>query len=481
MKLYLRIFIVYFLLLGLAGYYLYTLSINEIKPAMRQSSEEVLVDVANLLAEIIEPEFSRIDFDQSDFRREVDDFLSRSMTATIFSVDKSRSNLRIYITDAKGIVRYHSGENARTIIGQDYSRWNDVYLTLKGRYGARSTEDISGNPLSTVMYVAAPILREGEIIGVLTVGKPGIDVQPFIDRSIANLKKHGIFILIISLMLGIALSYWLTQSIRRLTNYAKAVSKGESATLPTTYDNELKLLGNSMEEMRQELEGKNYVEQYVHSLTHELKSPISAINGASELISQQMDEQDFNTLKNNILGESARLNDFVNRLLDLVRVEKLSVLDSVEPVQIGDVVQDVIETKRSQFDAKHVDLSFESKSKSEPCLVMADRFLLKQCLDNLLQNALDFSPEESSVDIDCYQKESVVEVNIMDSGDGIPEYALERIFERFYSLNRPNGAPKSSGIGLSFVKQIIQLHNGDIWVKNRSSGGVIATICLPVK
>ncbi len=474
MKLYLRIFVAYFLLLGLAGYYLYALSVNEIKPAMRQSSEEILVDVANLLAEIVEAEFSATAFEQSNFVNEVDDFLNRSMSAKIFSVDKSKSNLRIYITDSNGIVRYHSGAESFFKVGADYSRWNDVYLTLQGKYGARSTEDVPGNVLTSVMYVAAPIIKNNNIIGVLTVGKPGIDIQPFIDRSIANLKRHGLVILFISLFLGIALSYWLTRSIRGLTNYAKAVSEGKDVPLPKVYDSELKLLGNSMEEMRVELEGKNYVEQYVHSLTHELKSPISAINGASELISQEMDTQDFEKLRANIIHGASRLNDFVNRLLDLVRVEKLSVLEGLEQISMKEMIQALIEAKLPQFENKDVEIVFNADNTS----VMGDKFLLRQCVDNLLQNALDFSFKGAVVVVECTESDSIIEVTVSDEGEGIPDYATDRILERFYSLPRPNGASKSSGIGLSFVKQVVQLHHGELSVLNKPSRGVIAKISL---
>lgn len=475
MKLYLRIFVAYFLLLGLAGYYLYTLSVNEIKPAMRQSGEEILVDVANLLAETVEEEFSSTAFEEGSFVSEVDDFLNRSMSARIFSIDKSKSNLRIYITDSNGIVRYYSGPESFSKIGSDYSQWNDVYLTLQGKYGARSTEDVPGNVLTSVMYVAAPIIKNDEIIGVLTVGKPGIDIQPFIEQSINNLKRHGLVILFISLALGIVLSYWLTHSIRGLTHYAKAVSEGKNVSLPKIYDSELKLLGNSMEEMRVELEGKNYVEQYVHSLTHELKSPISAIDGASELISQGMDAQDFEKLKANIVHEASRLNDVVNRLLDLVRVEKLSVLEGIQQVSMREIIEELIETKLPQCSRKGVEITVNIDDIS----VMGDRFLLRQCVDNLLQNALDFSLEGGAIVVECIEGDSTVEIVVSDEGEGIPDYAIDRIFERFYSLQRPNGASKSSGIGLSFVKQVVKLHHGELSVFNKSSRGVMAKINLP--
>lgn len=89
--------------------------------------------------------------------------------ANISGITKSRNEYRVYVTDAKGIVLFDSSGNAT---GQDYSRWNDVWLTLQGKYGARSTPINANNPESTVMYVAAPVRDGQSIIGVLSVGKP---------------------------------------------------------------------------------------------------------------------------------------------------------------------------------------------------------------------------------------------------------------------------------------------------------------------
>ena len=89
------------------------------------------------------------------------------------------------MTDAKGIVLLDSSGVA---VGQDYSRWNDVYLTLRGEYGARSTRSDPDDASSSVMYVAAPIRDNGKIIGVVTVAKPNSSLQPYVDRTERRLR-----------------------------------------------------------------------------------------------------------------------------------------------------------------------------------------------------------------------------------------------------------------------------------------------------
>lgn len=479
----LRVFIVYFLLIGTSGYYLFNYAVSQVKPAMRQSSEEMLVDMSNLLAEVVSTQFAdyagdKNRFNESDFVTQVDAFLRRPLAARIFSVSKSQSRLRIYITDSQGIVRYHSSPQLQREVGKDYSQWNDVYLTLKGRYGARSSEDIQGNPLSTVMYVAAPIVHKGHIIGVLTVGKPGVDIQPFIDDIVGELKTQGLIILAVSLLVGSLLALWLTRSIRKLTAYAQRASIGDAVMLPELADKELKLLGQSMETMRIELEGKQYVEQYVHSLTHELKSPIAGIKGAVELLDKNLDEADFNKLKNNIERESSRLTDFVNRMLNLVRVESIEHIENASVFDLNALAKEIIDTKQAEADKKNIAIVLDSPQAQKPCDLNGDKLLIGQCIDNLVQNALDFSPQGETVRVQLQRQNEQLILTVQDSGEGIPDYAINRVCERFYSLPRPNGGAKSTGIGLSFVQEVMRLHKGEFAIANQSPCGVKARLAF---
>lgn len=180
MPLWVRIFAVYFLFVGLAGWFVLSTVMDEIRPGVRQSTEETLVDTANLLAEILRDPVIAGNLAQSHLPEVLEAYGRRRPEASIWGHTKSQVNHRIYVTDASGTVLLDSSGLA---VGRDYSRWNDVYLTLRGDYGARSTREDPNNPDSSVMYVAAPI-RDGErIIGVVSVAKPNQTLQPYIERS----------------------------------------------------------------------------------------------------------------------------------------------------------------------------------------------------------------------------------------------------------------------------------------------------------
>jgi len=166
--------------------------LDEVKPAVRQSTEETLVDTANLLAEMVAGEMRAGTLAQGDLARVLASYGERRPDAEIWGFRKDMVTHRIYITDAQGIVLLDSmGRD----VGKDFSRWNDVYLTLRGRYGARATEEVPGDERTAVMYVAAPVRDAERIIGVVTVSKPNSSVQPFIERAQRRLViLAGLFI-----------------------------------------------------------------------------------------------------------------------------------------------------------------------------------------------------------------------------------------------------------------------------------------------
>ena len=473
MSLSLRIFLAYFFIVGIAFILLINVIVAELKPGVRQSTEEALVEMANVLAELASAEFDHGLISQGNFSDSIERLLRRNYDARIYSVEVPDSSVRIYITDGNGIVVYDSQNKA---VGEDYSKWNDVYLTLRGSYGARSTKTDADDEFSAVMHVAAPILKNGKIVGVLTVAKPNRSVQPFINTAKRKIQIQGIALVAISLLAAILFSYWLTRSIRKLVRYSDDIASGERVTIPSLSEQELAKLANSIDNMRRQLEGKDYVEKYVHALTHELKSPISAIKGASEIINPNMPAQDLSRFMNNIQFEAERIDEMINRLLALATIESWESLQKVESVEIATTITKVIEGKQPLLDEKNLKLEMLI---APELVVSGDGFLLTQLFDNLIQNAIEFSFDGGTIIIEA-KVNNYLELSIRDNGAGIPNYAGSKIFERFYSLARPVSNKKSSGLGLSFVKQIIELHNGQVEIKNQADAGVRVDMRLPI-
>ncbi|HEY1043329.1 MAG TPA: two-component system sensor histidine kinase CreC [Telluria sp.] len=470
MKIGLRILLGYFLIVGLAAWFVMYVFVEQVKPGVRSTQEDTLIDTANLLAVMVSEDVKQGAANSALLQR-MRDFGQGRVCAPISGVAKTTLDYRVYITDARGIVIFDSDGLA---VGKDYSRWNDVYLTLRGRYGARSTRSDPDDESSTVMHVAAPIRDGDRIIGVLTVAKPNSRAQPFIERSQQSILQYGAVLLGLSLLIGVLFTLWLVFSLRKLARYAADVEKGKKVALPKLGNNEIGRLGRALDAMRHKLEGKEYVEELMHTLAHELKSPIAAIQASAELLDEDMPARERHRFLANIREQNTRQRQLIDRLLALVRVEKQQLLAVSERIEIRTLLGRVLEDARPRLDAggMKVDLDIEDFQ------VDGDPLMLRQALDNLLDNAIDFSPAGSTVRIASRVCGSGGLIEITDCGPGIPEYAETRIFERFYSLPRADGA-KSTGLGLPFVREVCTLHRGSVEVTNAPHGGARAAVVLP--
>ena len=475
MKIGLRIFLGYFLIVGLAGFFVMRVFVNEVKPGVRQAMEDTLVDTANALAELATRDMREGRIGNGRFAESVDALVRRDVRAQIWNFRKKTFDYRIYVTDARGIVVYDSTHQA---LGRDYSRWNDVYLTLHGKYGARSTRSDPNDESSSVMHVAAPIRDGDRIIGVLTVAKANQRIQPFIDSSRQAILKQGWILLSLSFLIGIGVTLWLSRSLAALGRFARAVTAGERVPAPDLGNNEIGELGRALATMRERLDGKQYVEQYVQTLAHEMKSPLSAIRAATEILEDAPPGPDRERFLHNIDSQASRLSAMIDKMLALAAIEYRHALENVETVDLAVVLAEAIEALGIRLERKQVQV--RTASPSPPALVLGDRFLLGQAISNLLDNAVDFSPVGGVVEASIEQRGEELVLRVTDAGPGVPGFALARVFERFYSLPRPDGA-RSSGIGLSFVREVAALHGGTVTLSNREQGGAVAELALPAR
>lgn len=471
----LKIFLGYFALVGLAAWFVLTIFVDEVKPGVRQAMEDTLVDTANVLAELAASDVKAGNIQTGSFAKGLAQYLARATKADIWGIKKQSADYRVYITDDKGIVIF---DTSNTALGQDYSRWNDVYLTLRGKYGVRSSPVVAGDEHSdTVMYIAAPIKDNSKIIGSLTVAKPNRTLLPFIQRAQHKIILWGALLLVLSLAIGGLFTWRFTRAIHRLRDYAMAVSLGRKAANPGSSNDELAELANAMQTMRNELDGKLYVQESIQHLTHELKSPMTAIQGALELISPNMPTADQTRFLAQIKAQSDRVQTIIQNMLGLATLEYQQQLEHLVEVDFTDLVHTQIAHLTEKANQRGIKFCMITDT---PALMKAEAFLLGQAIYNLLENALDFSPADSTIKVIISAQAKNVALTIQDQGAGIPDYAHEKIFNKFYSLPRPATGQKSTGLGLNFVQEVVKLHGGSVTLENHPEGGVIAIILLPI-
>ena len=473
MRLGFRLLLGVFLIVGLAAYFVLATFSKEVKPGVRQGMEVALVDTANLLAELAAQDLVQGTLAQGRLAQAFRSYQTRDVRAPIWGMVKRGAAWRLYVTDAGGIVRFDSSGEA---LGRDYSRWNDVALTLRGQYGARATRLDPGDPRTSAMHVAAPVLWEGKIVGVLTVVAPTASVQPFAERSAHRIRVAGAVLVAASLGIGLILTWWLTRDVARLRAYARAVGTDGKTPLPSLGAPELRELGAALEGMRARLDGRDYVEHFVHTLTHELKSPLSAIRGAAELLSEPLPDEERTRFTGNILEQEKRMRELVERLLTLASLQHRQQLLKPGPVAMGLLAERVVASRQDQAARLGVAVQVGPE---RPAQITGEAFLLEQALGNLVDNALSFAPRGSTVDVTLATRPDLLEVVVRDRGGGLPDFARDKVFTPFFSLPRPEGGAKGTGLGLCLVREVALLHGGTAALENHPEGGAVARITFP--
>ena len=469
------VFVAYVAILALCFSYPLARIGSGLLTAYLESVEEPLVDTANILAAIVGRAAERDNLDPEEFYRVFSEVRGREVAAQIYEMRKQRVDLSVYITDAQGIVLFDSDN--RETIGKDYSKWNDVARTLRGEYGARVKRDPNNPGGTAALYVAAPVRVSGKIAGVLTVIKPTVNIAAFMDVAMQQIFRISAISLAAAIILSLGASIWVNQQVGRLTRYANDVREGLRVPFPKLAPTELKTMGVAFEKMREALAGQAYVERYVEALTHEIKSPISAIRGAAEILEDASlpDDKRAHFLAN-IQSETHRIQELIDRMLKLTELEARRALGSRSPVQLAALARTIVEGAEPTLLKKHLRVDVEIAPEIS---VSGDPLLLHVALSNLVQNAIDFSAENGRIAVTAAKAGDNVELCVDDEGPGIPEFARPRLFEKFFSLERPDTGKKSTGLGLNFVKEVAALHGGTIDVSNLPQRGLRARLILP--
>lgn len=456
------------LILGFGFYRLGAYLLEDTEAQTLQATEEAAVDTANILASLVETqgvESLRDVFASSG---------QRQFQAQIFKHQKTRVGLSVYITDAQGFVLFDSLHPEH--VGRDYSDKRDVSRTLRGEYGARSSREDETDPLSSVMYIGAPVWKSGAIVGCLSVYKPQADVRAFIDDRRSDIISATVLIGAGILFLIGAVFIWVFRPIGKLTQYARGIAKGERRARPNIgRGREVNTLADALTEMRQALEGRQYATRYVQALTHELKSPLAAIQGAAELIDDEMPDADRERFLANIRDQTKRCTDLIHRLLELSSVEAQTHLSSTSALDMAKLCQLAVEESRPLAETRSVQLSCELP---ESCAFTGNEGLLRTAISQMLENAIQFSPSEGTVTLSLEMTAQSIELTICDEGPGIPDFVAKRAFERFYSY-REEPASRGNGLGLAFVKEVAELHHGSALISSLPKRGTLVTIMLP--
>ncbi len=334
------------------------------------------------------------------------------------------------------------------------------------------------------LTLGQPISLDGVIIGTLLVGKETFQVNPMEEHFIQQTGKLLLFSALgaaaLALFLGILLAYSITRPIHELIEATHAISQGNlGGQVRVRGRDEMSKLALSFNKMSTDLSRSTHARQQMTAdIAHELRTPLSLIIGQAEAVHDGVLPASLENFEI-IRDEADRLEKLVDdlRLLSLADAGELSI--NRQPVEPQKLLQEVASIYHSRLQEKQIELQM----KIEPDLefISIDPGRMTQVLTNIIDNALRYSPKNGKIILSALQTDGQVELSVQDSGPGVPEGDLERIFDRLYRgdmarQHEDNG----SGLGLTIAKSIVEMHGGQIRAINLPGEGLTISILLPV-
>ena len=218
---------------------------------------------------------------------------------------------------------------------------------------------------------------------------------------------------------------------------------------------------------------------FVANISHELKTPIGALSILSEAVLGASDDPEAITrFANRMQTEASRLSELVQEIINLSRLQDDDPLKRAQPFAISETIKEAIDQSRLNAEARKVEIVYNN---NDSAIVNGDRDQITMAIHNLVENAINYSPDATRVAIGINEADGICEISVSDQGIGIPEKDLERIFERFYRVDAARSRiTGGTGLGLSIVKHVVTNHGGDISVWSVEGAGSTFTIRLPL-
>ncbi len=480
-SLYWKISAVFLFVLLLLGIGFNFLTLFQAEMYFQEGNQRLHRQLASYIADVLEP-YAR-------------DTLEQNEVDLVFQqVRQMNPSVEVYLLDDHGSILASSTQKRDLKLDHVDIEPIHKFLTVDGKQFTMG-EDPRGVRKEKV-FSASPFVVEGKHKGYVYVilgGEEYDSALQFIQQN--YILRMGLRTLLISLIaagvIGLVSIGFLTKHLRRMVRVVTAFGDGDLAQRITTASNDeigktaraFNQMADTIQRHMDELATVDSLRrELIANVSHDLRTPLSSVQGYVETVMLKdtvLSEDERRKYLQTILDSTIRLNGIVQELFELSKLDAKQTLPKLEPFSLTELAQDI--TQKFHIQAERGGIDIQTRFAKDLPFVRADIGMMERVLQNLLENALKFTPRDGHILVAVRGEGSKIQVCVADTGRGIPSADLANVFDRFYRGRGSRSRSDGAGLGLAIVKKILELHGEAISVESQQDEGTSFTFCLPVE
>ena len=364
-------------------------------------------------------------------------------------------------------------------------------FTLNKRIENYSKSNEMGKPYTLVeenynkfiLITLKNVSKEEGNVGYIAISENSLDIKNAIEERKNFILRTAILVAIVILIFSIVLNRYFLKPIKNLVDYTKIIkSKSKKETKIDHIKNrndELGVLSKSLDEMTIELNNRiKATENFSTDLVHEIRNPLASLKSASEIISDTTDREKREKLLKIMSHDVSRIDRLITDYSQILKDELAISSEQMEDLDLKPIIDSVVDDFNNIYiEKKSISIKLKT-SGSKNYIIKGISNRVEQIIANLLDNAVSFSKSGSIVTVDLDENDNYTILKVSDQGEGFKESDIKKVFDRFYS-NRPDNFGEHSGLGLNIVKNLVQIHQGEIYASNSPKGGAMIEIKFP--
>ena len=320
-------------------------------------------------------------------------------------------------------------------------------------------------------------------IGYLAITENANEIKAAINERKNFIIRTFFVVVIVIIVFSLVLNRYFLKPIKNLVTYTNIIKDKTKKKLDIEpikkRNDELGKLSKSLDAMTNELQKRiNTAENFSTDLVHEIRNPLASLKSASEIISETESKEQRDKLINIVSHDVERIERLITDYSQMLKDEVAISSEKMKKLDLISITKSVVDDFNSIYDSKRgISIKMQTNGKKDYNILGIEN-RIEQIIANLLDNSISFSKNNQQIIVELEKKNGSINLKVVDEGEGFKENDTQKIFKRFYS-NRPDKFGKHSGLGLNIVKNLVELHNGNILASNNKNKGAKVEISFP--